>query len=565
MLRSHTCGELSIKDVHKSVVLAGWVDAIRTHGNVIFLDIKDRYGITQVVCKDVAEVPKKGYVVQASGKVVKKPQANVKLATGEIEVQADIFTILNHSKPLPLDLDDVTNITEETRLKFRYLDIRRESMQHNLEMRHRIVLNVRNFFDSEGFIEIETPVLAKSTPEGARDYLVPSRVQPGKFYALPQSPQIFKQLCMVGGLDRYLQITKCYRDEDLRADRQPEFSQIDLEMSFITEEDLFVILERMLKKVFKATLNIDLKIPFPRLTYDESMARFGVDKPDIRFGLELQDVTAWAHQSGLDFLKASPMVKAIVSPELFEKKKIERFTDLVKVYGAKGLAYVAFGKEVVGSIVKPLGEVQLDKFKSALKINGNATVFLVAGNADIVHASLGALRNELGKPLDKVPFAWLWVTNFPMFEYSELEKRWMAKHHPFTQLTAEHRKYLKTGELDRIYSSAYDIVLNGVEIGSGSIRVHDPVQQKEVFEALKLNAQQIESRFGFLINALAYGAPPMGGIALGLDRLTALMTGNESMRDVIAFPKNKDGVDVMMGSPSEVDKDQLDELGIKLK
>ncbi len=565
MLRTHTCGELGVKDTGKSVTLAGWVNALRTHGNVTFIDIKDRFGITQVVCKDLPEVPKKGYVVQAKGRIAKKPTPNPKLTTGDIELQVESFTILNHSRPLPIDLDDVTNMTEETRLKYRYLDLRREAMQHNLEMRHRIMINVRNFFDTEGFIEIETPVLAKSTPEGARDYLVPSRVQNGKFYALPQSPQIFKQLCMIGGLDRYMQITKCYRDEDLRADRQPEFTQIDLEMSFITAEDLFQTLERMLKKVFKSTLNVDLKIPFPRMTYDESMARFGLDKPDIRFGMELQDITEWAHQSGLDFLKKSPIVKAIVVPELYEKKNIEHFTDLVKVYGAKGLAYIAFGNETAGSIVKPLGEAQLINLKSHLKIKQHATVFIVADKPEIVHPSLGALRNELGRPLDKDKFAWLWVTDFPMFEYSDNEKRWMAKHHPFTQVTPEHRKYLKTGELDKIYSSAYDIVLNGVEIGSGSIRVHDPGQQQEVFEALKLTKEQIENRFGFLINALAYGAPPMGGIALGLDRLTALMTGNESMRDVIAFPKNKDGVDVMMGSPSEVDKEQLDELGIKLK
>ena len=571
MLRTHTCGDLSAKDAGKHVTLAGWVNAIRIHGNVTFLDVKDRYGITQVVCKDLAEVPKKGYVVQAVGKVAKKPVPNPKLPTGDIELQCDSIAVLSRSRPLPLDLEDTANLTEETRLRYRYLDLRRDSMQHNLQMRHRIVLSARNYFDSEGFIEVETPVLAKSTPEGARDYLVPSRIQRGKFYALPQSPQIFKQLCMIGGLDRYFQVTKCYRDEDLRADRQPEFTQVDVEASFVAQEDVFGIIERLLKRIFKESLNVDLKIPFPRMAYDEAMGRFGLDKPDIRFGMELQDITGWAQKSGIDFLKEAKLVKAIVAPELFEKKKIEQFADLVKAHGAKGLAYVAYGKEVAGSIVKALGEDQLSGLKALLKIKDyaaakdHATVFIIAGPPEVVNPALGTLRNELGKPLDKDEFTWLWVTDFPMFEYSGEEKRWMAKHHPFTQMKPEHRKYLKTGDLDRIYSSAYDVVLNGVEIGSGSIRVHDPEEQKEVFEALKLTSDQIEQRFGFLINALSYGAPPMGGIALGLDRLAAIMTGNESMRDVIAFPKNKDGVDLMLGSPGTVDREQLDELGIRVK
>jgi len=562
MLRTHTCGELREHDTGKNVTLAGWVSTIRTHGTIAFIDLTDRYGTTQITLNDeLAHQAKnlhKDDVIQVTGTVKKKPQPNKKLPTGAIEVHAQQLTILNTSEPLPLDLNN-PETTEETRLTYRYLDLRRPQLRHNLILRHKAALATREYFNKQGFIEIETPILGKSTPEGARDYLVPSRVNKGTFYALPQSPQIFKQLFQIAQIDRYFQIVKCFRDEDLRADRQPEFTQIDVEMSFVEEEDIFTIMEGLIKHVWKQTLGEDITTPFPRMTYDEAMRTYGSDKPDLRFGLPLHDVTEWAKKTSFKIFQEAECVRALKVKADFSRKQLDKLTEVVKTYGAKGLAWIKQGREgLEGGISKFIN-------KPPFTMKEGDYAFFVADNERVVAPSMGALRLTLGKQLGLIRDEWnfLWVTDFPLLEWSEEEQRYVAMHHPFTSPKLEDRHLLKTSP-EKARARAYDLTLNGVELGGGSIRIHDQSLQKEVFDALKISKEEQEEKFGFLLKALRYGAPPHGGIAFGFDRMIMLLAKANNIREVIAFPKTKDAEDLMLGAPSPVRKEQLDELGISI-
>ena len=561
MYRTHTCGELRATDVKKDVKLAGWVHAIRTHGALTFIDIRDRYGVTQVtVDKELGQNITKESVIQIIGSVLKKEQPNKNLETGEVEVKASELNVLGAAKPLPLDLNN-PETTEETRLKYRYLDLRRTHMQNNLMLRHKAVIAVREYFDALNFMEIETPVLAKSTPEGARDYLVPSRVNKHGFFALPQSPQIFKQLFQVAGLDRYVQIVKCFRDEDLRADRQPEFTQIDLEMSFVDEEDVYSIMEGMIKHVWKKTINVDIPTPIPRITYADAMARYGSDKPDLRFDLEIEDKTEWAKKTDFGIFKDAECVRALKVTGEFSRKQVDKLTDVVKIYGAKGLAWIKRENGAnVGGIAKFFE-------KEDFNLKDGEYLFFVADIKRIVEPALGALRSHLGKALNlirKGEWNFVWVTEFPLMEWSEERQSYGPMHHPFTSPNLEDRHFLKTTP-EKANSRAYDLTLNGTELGGGSIRIHDRGLQSEVFDALNISKEEQEEKFGFMLGAFEYGAPPHGGIAFGLDRLIMLLVGADNIREVIAFPKNKDAQDLMMNSPSPVAEDQLDELHIKLK
>jgi aspartyl-tRNA synthetase len=583
MKRTHTCGELTKKDDKKKVMLAGWLQSRRDHGGIIFIDLRDRYGLTQVVFdpKHNKEVHSKAEnlhredVLQIKGKVRPRGKGleNPKLKTGEIEVLSDELEILNKSQTPPIEIDDRIEINEDLRLKYRYLDLRKPTMQQNLEIRHKAIKSVRDFFDKEGFLEIETPMLAKSTPEGARDYLVPSRVNVGKFYALPQSPQLFKQLLMVSGCDRYFQIVKCFRDEDLRADRQPEFTQIDVEISFIDEEDIYEINEKLMKHVWKKVMNIDVKVPFKRLTYDESVSKYGVDKPDIRFGLELVDVTNIVKESDFkvftDNIKSGGVVKAInVKKSPLSRKEIDELISFVQIYDAKGLAWIKVTeKGLESSVVKFFNEkIQKELMKTLNAEKGDLLLFVSDHKHFIVNDALGNLRVHLGKKLNLIPkdtYNFVWVTDFPLFDYDEDQQRHVAVHHPFTSPKDEHIDLLEK-DPGKVKAKAYDLTLNGVEIGGGSIRIHKSDIQEKAFKALGISKKEAEEKFGFLLEAFKYGAPPHGGIAYGMDRIVALITGNESIREVIAFPKNKNAESLMDGSPSEVAEDQLKELSIKL-
>ena len=557
MLRTNNCGELRKENNGEKVVLAGWVNSIRTHGSLTFIDLKDRYGVTQITLNEKVSLSKDS-VIQISGVVEVKPEPNKNISTGDIEVKASDFKILNKAKPLPLDLGNVET-TEETRLKYRYLDLRTSRMQKNILLRHKAVLAVREFLDGFDFVEIETPVLGKSTPEGARDFLVPSRVNKNKFYALPQSPQIYKQLFQVAGFDRYMQIVKCFRDEDLRADRQPEFTQIDLEMSFVDEDDIYSLMEKLMKHVWKKTLNVDLKIPFRRMTFDEAMSRFGSDKPDLRFGLELVDVSVWAKEQDFKIFKDASVVKCIKVKGPFSRKQIDEFTEVVKIYGAKGLAWVKQGDGLEGGISKFLKN-------SPLPLDRDEYLFFVADKLSVVNVCLGQLRLKLGRVLDLVRDEWnfCWVTEFPLLEWDEDDKRYYAMHHPFTSPRVEDVELL-SDKPELAKARAYDLTLNGTELGGGSIRIHERELQSVVFEALNISKDEQIEKFGFLLNAFEFGAPPHGGIAFGLDRLVMLLAGVDNIREVMAFPKNKDGFDLMMDAPSFVDKEQLDDLHISLK
>ncbi len=561
MYRTHTCGELRATDVDKKVMLAGWVHTIRTHGALTFIDLRDRYGITQIAAnKELAENITKESVVQVKGSVLKKPEANKALATGEVELKATEVTLLNKSKPLPLALGN-PETTEETRLKYRYLDLRTKNMQKNLILRHKATIAIREYFDKEGFLELETPILGKSTPEGARDYLVPSRVNQGKFYALPQSPQIFKQLFQVSGLDKYMQIVKCFRDEDLRADRQPEFTQIDLEMSFVEEDDIYKLLEGMIKHVWKKTLDVDIPIPFPRLKYEEAMLKYGSDKPDLRFDLEIEDVTKWAKTTDFGVFKEAECIRALKVKENFSRKQIDKLTDVVKIYGAKGLAFLKLEEgQLAGGIAKFVKDAPFN-------LEEGETVFFVADIQRTVAPALGALRSHLGKELNlinKDAWEFVWITEFPLMEWSEERQSWGPMHHPFTSPTLGDRALLKTTP-EKASSRAYDLALNGVELGGGSIRIHDRALQEEVFDALNISREEQERKFGFMLGAFEYGAPPHGGLAFGLDRIIMMLVGADNIREVMAFPKNKDAQDLMMDSPSDAEDEQLEELGINIK
>jgi aspartyl-tRNA synthetase len=584
MRRTHHCWELGAVDVDKEVVLMGWVHRRRDHGGVIFVDLRDREGITQVVFNPIvdkkihakAHAIRSEYVLAVRGKVENRPadMINSKLKTGEIEVSVTELKILNTAKAPPFLIEDEIDASETVRLKYRHLDLRRSEMQKNLILRHQVTIAVRKYFDRQGFLDLETPFLTRSTPEGARDYLVPSRVNPGEFYALPQSPQIFKQLFMISGFDRYYQIVRCFRDEDLRADRQPEFTQIDIEMSFVGEEDVMNLTEGMMAQLFKEVLGIKLKRPFSQLTYEEAVGRFGLDKPDTRFGFELKDISDIVAGSNFkvfaNVVKKGGIVKALNAKGCidFSRKEIDDLTDFVAVYRAKGMAWIKVKEnEWQSPITKFFSDEEKDALAKRIEMEPGDLVFFVADQSKVVNESLGHLRNHLGKILgliDENEYQFLWVTRFPMFEYDETEKRLQALHHPFTSPLEEDYDRLKDEPLSA-KSRAYDLVLNGFEIGGGSIRIHQRHIQEKVFEALNMDRETYEGKFGFLLEALDSGAPPHGGIAIGYDRLVMLMCGQSSIRDVIAFPKTQKAACLLTQAPSETSKTQLDELYLKLK
>ncbi|TMI19542.1 MAG: aspartate--tRNA ligase [Betaproteobacteria bacterium] len=579
-MRTHYCGELSAALVDRSVTLCGWAHRRRDHGGVIFIDLRDREGLAQVVCDpdraeafQAAERVRNEFVLRVTGKVRRRPEGTVnpELRSGEIEVLAHEVEILNAAAPLPFQLDD-ENLSEITRLTHRVLDLRREPMQRNLRLRYRVAMAVRDYLDAHGFIDIETPMLTRSTPEGARDYLVPSRVHPGEFYALPQSPQLFKQLLMVAGFDRYYQIVRCFRDEDLRADRQPEFTQIDVETSFLGERAIQELMEGLIRGVFRDVLGVDLPDPFPRLSYAEVIARYGSDKPDLRVPLELTELTDL--MKSVDFkvfrqaadLMGGRVAALRVAAEL-TRKEIDDYAQFVATYGAKGLAYIKVNPEGLQSpIVKFLPENVLKEIVARTGAQAGDFIFFGADKAKVVNDSLGALRVRLGQDKGLVEKGWraLWVVDFPMFEWDEEGKRWSAMHHPFTSPKDGHEERL-AADPGKALAKGYDLVLNGWEIGGGSVRIHRAEVQSKVFKALGISAEEAKAKFGFLLENLQYGAPPHGGIAFGLDRLVALMAGAESIRDVIAFPKTQRAQDLLVQAPSPVDEKQLRELGLRLR
>ncbi len=570
---------LSIKDVNKEVELYGFVSKKRDLGGLIFIDLRDRSGIIQLVIRpedeayELALSLKNEYVIKVRGIVSERESKNDKIATGEIEILVNKLELLNTAADIPFMISDETTALEDTRLKYRYLDLRRNSLQNNLKIRHKITMATRNYLDSIGFLEVETPVLCKSTPEGARDYLVPSRVNEGKFYALPQSPQIFKQLLMVGGIEKYFQIAKCFRDEDLRADRQPEFTQIDIEASYVDENDVMAIGEGLIAHVFKEVKGIDVKLPLMKMTYNDAIENYGSDKPDLRFEMKINDITEVLKNTELSFIKSiideGGVVNCIVAKDCasnYSRKELDKLTDYVKTYKASGLAYLKIDDEITGSIAKNLSAEEIKALKENLKLEKNDLVLIVSGKYNIVKTSLGALRCKLARDLNLIKsgdYKMLWVVDFPTFEYSEEEKRYVSCHHPFTAP--------KDSDVDKLmsdkancYSKAYDIVINGYEAGGGSIRIHDQEIQSKVFEALGLTNEEIENKFGFFVEALKYGTPPHGGMAFGLDRLTMLITETENIRDVIAFPKTASASCLMSEAPNLVTDLQLKELHIKI-
>ena len=580
MYRDHTCGELRIADAGREVRLAGWVQRIRKMGGMTFLDLRDRYGLTQIVfnnedntelCERANELGRE-FVVEIEGTVRERSSKNANLPTGDIEIEAKTLKILNPSDVPPFTIEDNTDGGDDLRMKFRYLDLRRPMVRKNLELRHKMAFEIRRYLDGHGFLEIETPILVKSTPEGARDFVVPSRMNPGEFYALPQSPQLFKQLLMVSGYDRYFQLAKCFRDEDLRADRQPEFTQVDCEMSFVEQEDVINMFEGLVKHIFKYVKGIDFTEPFIRMTWKEAMEKYGSDKPDLRFGMEFKDLTDLAKGHGFVVADDAEIVLGIVAPGCagYTRKQIDGLTDFVKrpQIGAKGLMWVKF--EADGSIKSSVGkfysEDDLRKWGEKAGAQKGDLLLVMAGEKMKTRKQLCELRLEMGNLLglrDKDKFVPLWVIDFPLFEWDEETQRFYAMHHPFTSPNPEDIPLLKT-ETAKVRANAYDIVVNGTELGGGSIRIHDAELQDLMFELLGFTPEKAHEQFGFLMEAFKYGAPPHGGLALGFDRFVSLLAGLDTIRDVIAFPKNTSGRDVMNESPSPVDPSQLEELNLKL-
>ncbi len=578
MYRTHTCGELRLKDAGKEVVLAGWVQRIRDLGSVIFIDLRDRYGITQLSFseenKNLMEKARqlgREFVIKAKGKVIERESKNPKLPTGEIEILVDDLEILNTSKIPPFTIEDNTDGGDELRMKYRYLDIRRNPVKNNLIFRSRVTQLVRNYLTSQGFIDIETPYLIKSTPEGARDFVVPSRLHPGQFYALPQSPQTFKQLLMVAGMDKYMQIVKCFRDEDLRADRQPEFTQIDCEMSFVEQEDVLNTFEGLIKHLLKEIHGVETD-KFPRMGYEEAMQRYGTDKPDIRFGMELQDLTGLAKGKGFKVFDTAEYVGAIAVPGIagYSRKQIDEITKWMQrpQIGAKGLIWVKWNEDgsVKSSVDKFFSSGEITEWLKKAGAKPGDMLFVMAGDAQTTRSHLGILRLEMAERLglrNPNEFAPLWVTDFPLLEWDEETGRYHAMHHPFTSPKPEDIPLLDT-DPGKVRANAYDLVLNGNEIGGGSIRIHDKQLQEKMFSLLGFTPEEARRQFGFLMDAFEYGAPPHGGIAFGLDRLVAILGGKESIRDFIAFPKNNAGRDPMINAPDYISEEQLKELHLKL-
>lgn len=578
MYRTHNNGELRLQDVNSEVTLCGWVAKRRNFGALVFIDLRDRYGITQLVFNEdiatqISDV-RNEYVLQVKGTVVERKDKNPKLETGEIEVVVREVKIVNTAITTPMIIADETDALEDTRLKYRYLDLRRPVLQKNLILRNRITLLVRNYLAKYGFTEVETPILCRSTPEGARDYLVPSRISKGEFYALPQSPQLYKQLLMVGGMDRYFQIARCFRDEDLRADRQPEFSQIDIEMSFVDEEDIWSMTEGLMKEIFKDIKGIDLP-EFKRIPYDTCMEKYGSDKPDLRFDMPLYNVSeVFANTEFKVFencLNEGGIIQAMNVKNgayKFSRKQLDKLQDYVKVYGAKALANLKLTAEgFAGSVTKVLSDAEKEALRTMLNIEENDIVFFVADKKKVAQSSLGALRVKLGHDLDlinKDAYEFLWVTDFPMFEYDENENRYVAAHHPFTSPNLEDVDKLLSDPA-HCYSRAYDLVLNGYELLSGSIRIHDQKLQEKVFEAIGMTLEEAHEKFSWFMDAFQYGTPPHGGVGIGLERLTMILAGTDNIRDVVAFPKTASASDLMAQAPSPVDPAQLKELGIETK
>ena len=575
--RTEYCGELNIDDVGRQVVLNGWVNRRRDHGGLIFVDLRDRTGIVQLVFDpkhnndsfELAQQLKNEWVIGIKGKINKRPEGseNLKIPTGEIEILVDKLTVFSRSNILPFNVNEEEDVDEYTRLRYRFLDLRRPRLQKNIELRHRVSQIVRKYLSDSGFWEVETPMLTRSTPEGARDYLVPSRVHKGKFYALPQSPQLFKQMLMVSGIDRYFQIARCFRDEDLRADRQPEFTQIDLEASFIDEEDIFSIVEGLMYSIFKGALDIELTLPFPRMSYREAYTRFGTDRPDIRYDTELYDVSDVLNKISFPPFQDKEVIAIRVSGRGdITRKGIDELTDSARALGAKGLAWLSLQDEPRGPFSKFLNGHILDRLKTITNSDKGDLLLFIADEPGIARVTMGRFRLEINRRFfqPNTQYAFLWIVDFPLFSFNKDENRIEAEHHPFTSPKDEDIYLLETEPL-KVRANAYDLVLNGVELGSGSIRNSDPEMQKRVFSILGIDEADAYKKFGFLLEALSYGAPPHGGMALGLDRIVAIMAGEESIREVLAFPKTQNAFCPLTEAPSDVDENQLKELGISIR
>lgn len=566
--------DLSIKNINQEVELYGWISKKRNLGGMLFIDLRDRSGIIQLVVSpektffEELSSLKNESVIKISGKVIERTSKNPNLPTGDIEVEVSSLEVLNESLDTPFEVNNNTNASEETRLKYRYLDLRREDLSSKFITRHKICMIARNYLSDNHFLEVETPILCKSTPEGARDYLVPSRVNKNKFYALPQSPQIFKQLLMVSGFERYFQIAKCFRDEDLRADRQPEFTQIDMEMSFVNQDDIISITEGLLQKLFKEIKGIDIKLPLDRMPYKKAIDLYGSDKPDLRFDMKINDVTSIFKDTEFPMFKDKEIVNCLVvknASDKFSRKDLDSLSEFVKKYKSTGVVYLKYNETLNGSIIKFMNEDVQNNLIKTLSLEENDLILLSGGSYDIVKQSLGALRLKLANALNlikKDEYKMLWVVDFPMFEYDEEEKRYVALHHPFTKVKDSDLELLNT-DPSRCLSDAYDIVINGYEAGGGSIRIHDKNLQNKIFETIGLTKEEKNEKFGFLLEAFKYGTPPHGGLALGLDRLTMLLTNTENIRDVIAFPKTTSASCLMTDAPNYVDEDQLKDLYIK--